>query len=202
MPTLSTSFSSSSSNPAVIIPSETSLTISYARLHALVSSFQRRLADFGIAPHSAVSVALPNNLEFIVSFLAIAAQRSTACPLNPTYKQSEFEFYIDDVKSALVIVPRGAVAENAPAVRAARRFGAGVAEVWWDGEHNEVALFLKEKGKLAGKKAAIATAEEEDVALVLHTSGTTGRPKAVPLSHRNLTRTMGMSSAIYGGTRS
>jgi len=196
MPTLSTSFSPSSQAPAVILPTGTGAAgteISYAQLHDHVSSFQRRLASFGISTNAAVSIALPNTLEFIVSFLAVAAQRCIAAPLNPAYKQAEFEFFIDDVKSKLIIVPQGAVAAGAPAVRAARQFGVGVAEVWWDGAKGEVVMDLKFWGSLGGA-VEVESAQEEDVALVLHTSGTTGRPKAVPLTHKNLIRTMGLFS--------
>lgn len=190
--TLSNSFCPWSAGPAIIIP-HSDLTLSYADLHHLTATFQHSLASIGIAPGSAVSIALPNNLEFIVSFLATASQRAIAAPLNPSYKQAEFEFYIDDIKSALVIVPKGAVAAEAPAVKAARKFNAAVAEAEWSPQKRQVLLVLKEKGGLQGKGAvATATAEPEDVALVLHTSGTTGRPKAVPLTHRNLTRTMRM----------
>lgn len=188
--TLSNSFCPWSTGPAIIIP-HSDLTLTYADLHRLTTAFQRSLASIGIAPHSAVSIALPNNLEFVVSFLATAAQRAIAAPLNPNYKQAEFEFYIDDIKSALVVVPAGAVAADAPAVKAARKFNAAIAEVEWSPQKGQVLLVLKESGKLAGKSAVeAAVAEPEDVALVLHTSGTTGRPKAVPLTHRNLTRTM------------
>jgi acyl-CoA synthetase (AMP-forming)/AMP-acid ligase II len=188
MPTLTTAISSNAKGnaPAVIIPGAPATTLSYSQLSQQIASFQRQLAHFGISTGDAVSIALPNTLPFIVSFLAIAAQRAIAAPLNPAYKQAEFEFYIDDIKSKLVIVPRGAVAADAPAVKAARTFGAAVAEVW--AEAGVVRLELPE-----GSEKPLAKAEEDDVALVLHTSGTTGRPKAVPLTHRNLTRTMGMS---------
>lgn len=191
--TLSNAFCPWSSGPAIIIP-HSDLTLSYSDLHRLTTTFQRSLADIGIAPHSAVSIALPNNLEFIVSFLATASQRAIAAPLNPNYKQAEFEFYIDDIKSALVIVPDGAFAAGAPAVKAAKKFNAAVAEAKWCPRRNQVLLTLKEQGGLRGKAAVeMAFAEPEDVALVLHTSGTTGKPKAVPLTHRNLTRTMRIS---------
>lgn len=187
MPTLAAAISRDSKSPALIIPGPSPTTITYPHLHHLITTVQTRLASFGLAPHSAVSLALPNTLPFAISFLAISAQRCIAAPLNPAYKQAEFEFYIDDLKSALVLVPRGAVAQDAAAVKAARVFGAGVAEVWW--EAGEVRMVLLERGKL-GAPQQLVKSEEEDTALVLHTSGTTGRPKAVPLSHRNLTRTM------------
>jgi acyl-CoA synthetase (AMP-forming)/AMP-acid ligase II len=86
-------------------------------------------------------------------------------------------------------VPKGAYAQNAAAVRAAKKYNAAVAECYWSG--SELVLDVKEKGKLAAKGSKpVETAQPDDVALVLHTSGTTGRPKAVPLTHRNLTRTM------------
>jgi oxalate---CoA ligase len=88
-------------------------------------------------------------------------------------------------------VPKGAFAENSDAVRAARNFNAAIAECYWNG--HEVALDVKELGKLRGKKpVGLSITKAEDVALVLHTSGTTGRPKAVPLTHANLTTTMSM----------
>jgi acyl-CoA synthetase (AMP-forming)/AMP-acid ligase II len=111
--------------------------------------------------------------------------------LNPAYKQDEFEFYIDDLKSSLVLVPQGAYAKNADAVKAAKSFKAAIAECYWNG--TDVVLDLKERGVLKGKGGAgLRNPGPDSVALVLHTSGTTGRPKAVPLTHRNLTRTMSM----------
>lgn len=93
-----------------------------------------------------------------------------------------------------MIVPDGAYAAGAPAVKAARRFNAAVAEAKWCPRRNQVLLVLKEKGGLQGKAAVqLAFAEPEDIALVLHTSGTTGKPKAVPLTHKNLTTTMRMA---------
>ena len=67
---------------------------------------------------------------------------------------------------------------DAPAVRAARKYNAGIAEIQWDGRRGEVVLELKERGR-AGIPVPVQEAREDDVALVLHTSGTTGKPKAV-----------------------
>lgn len=181
MPTLARSFSSVSSNVAVIVPNKPSaFSVSYQQLHTHVADFQAKLARLGVGHGAAVSLALANSYEFIVSFLAASWQRSIAAPLNPAYKQHEFEFYIDDLSSTLVLIPRGTYAQNGPAVRAGRKYNAAIAECYWDGK--EVVLDVKEQGKLSGKgDVGMLQAQPDDIALVLHTSGTTGRPKAVCL---------------------
>ncbi|RHZ54088.1 acyl--CoA ligase [Aspergillus thermomutatus] len=209
MATLARSFSSDSPSVAVIVPHKPSaLSVSYKQLHAHVADFQAKLARLGVGHGAAVSLALVNSFEFIVSFLAASWQRAIAAPLNPAYKQEEFEFYIDDLSSSLVLIPRGSFAQNGPAVQAGRKYNAAIAECYWDGK--EVVLDVKELGKLAGKgNIGVLEAQPDDVALVLHTSGTTGRPKAVwsinalnetiiliimweqvPLTHKNLVTTM------------
>ncbi|KAH7148406.1 hypothetical protein EDB81DRAFT_462010 [Dactylonectria macrodidyma] len=189
--TLQTAIKGSPTSTAVIIPSKpTPLVVTYAALNSQVAAFQSKLAGLGITTGAPVSIALVNSYEFIVSFLAASWQRGIAAPLNPAYKQDEFEFYIDDVKSAMVLVPKGAWAAGAPSVKAAQKFNAAVAECYWDAAKGEVVLDVKDLGGLKGKKEKVLRAEPDDTALILHTSGTTSRPKVVPLSHRNLARTM------------
>ncbi|MCJ1361585.1 hypothetical protein MMC16_000685 [Acarospora aff. strigata] len=197
MATLATSFQLDGQSPAIIVPGKPkALTVSYQHLTSQVSLFQKKLASLGITPQAAVSIALPNSYEFIVAFLAASWQRAIAAPLNPAYKQDEFEFYIDDLSSAVTLCPKGSFQQDGPAVRAARKYKAAIAECYWNGE--EVVLDVKDEGKLAGKgNQKVEKAQPDNVALVLHTSGTTGRPKAVPLTHRNLTRTMKNIQATY-----
>lgn len=179
--TLSNSFSQNGDATAIIIPSRpNALTVSYKDLSVEIASFQQKLARLGVTPQSAVSIALPNTYEFIIAFLASSWQRAIAAPLNSAYKQDEFEFYIDDLKSALALVPKGSFQKNDPAVRAARKYKAAIAECYWDTQRGEVVLDVKDEGKLKGKgNKKVEMANPDDVALVLHTSGTTGRPKAV-----------------------
>lgn len=92
-----------------------------------------------------------------------------------------------------MLVHKGAVKDNAEAVKSAREHGVPIAEIWYDSRKKRVGIALAEGG--ASKKNASKAIEnsgkpsEEDVALLLHTSGTTGRPKAVPLTHKNLLAT-------------
>lgn len=193
-PTLRTAINGLSASPAVIIPRTPTapiLVATYLDLVSDISRYQAKLAALGIGKGDPVSIATVNSYEFIVAFLAAAWQRAIAAPLNPAYKQEEFEFYIEDVQSAIILVPRGAYAADSPAVRAARKFKAAIAESYWDPVKREVVLDVKERGQLDKRTPQpLLSPEPEDVALVLHTSGTTSRPKVVPLSHRNLTRTM------------
>ena len=184
MATLSTTLPTTGHTPAIIVPGKPdTLSISYQQLNSHVLTFQKNLAHLGIAPQAAVSIALPNSYEFVVAFLAASWQRAIAAPLNPAYKQEEFEFYIDDLSSAVTLVPRGSFYQDGPAVRAARKYKAAVAECYWNG--HEVVLEIKDSGKLSGKEGQeVQKAQPDDIALVLHTSGTTGRPKAVRPGYR------------------
>lgn len=179
MTTLIHTFPASSQDPAIIIPHKTQpLYFSAQQLTSHVSTFQKKLAQLGVVPEAAVSIALPNSYEFIVAFLAVTWQRAIAAPLNPAYKQEEFEFYIEDLTSGLVLVPKDSAQHNEPAVRAAQKKRTAIAECFWNG--HEVDLEVKDRGNLVERTNQPAqNPRPDDIALVLHTSGTTGRPKAV-----------------------
>jgi acyl-CoA synthetase (AMP-forming)/AMP-acid ligase II len=66
MTTLSNSFPKKSDSTAVIIPGSPALTLSFSQLSAQIASFQQKLAELGISKGDAVSIALPNSIEFIV----------------------------------------------------------------------------------------------------------------------------------------
>lgn len=118
----------------------------------------------------------------------------TAAPLNPNYSTQEVAFYLKDTESKLLLVPAGTLsiaqpgAKVHPAVQAARDNKVPLAEVVYNQNQGTVELVL-DGGKKAGKGER-REPQEDDTALVLHTSGTTGRPKGVPLTHKNLFTTM------------
>ena len=127
----------------------------------------------------AVSISLPNSFEFVAVFLAVTWQRGIAAPLNPAYKEDEVSFYMNDIGAAAIIVPKGAHQQRSPAVQAASKRGAAIVECYL--EDDQVEFDWREVGNVfvSDKGVEVETAREDDVALVLHTSGTTGKPKAV-----------------------
>jgi len=179
MATLLKSLSIDTNSTALIIPGKLCpIILSHRELLEQVLRFQKKLANIGIRPQDAVAIAFPNTIEFAIAFLATTFQRAISAPLNAAYKQEEFEFYLEDLTASVILLPKGAVAENGEAVRAARKCGTAIAEIYWD--ELEIVLEMKEMGSLRNKRpTAVETPAEDDVALILHTSGTTGRPKAV-----------------------
>ncbi len=122
--------------------------------------------------------------EMASAFVSLAAGATTA-PLNPTYQENEFEFYLSDLNAKLLIVMAGV---ETPARSAAKNIGLSIAELSSGGEET-AGLFTLAGEKVGDKPQLSGYAEPEDIALVLHTSGTTSRPKIVPLSHVNVCAT-------------
>ncbi len=152
---------------------------SYATLRASAARLAAALADRGIAPGDRVAASFANGAPIVHAFFGVAAARATFAPLNAAYTEDEFRFYLEDIAPKLVLLAPGTV----PAARtAAISLGIRVADFSLD--DNGLALV---DGKSLAAAAASDTVNESDIALFLHTSGTTSRPKGVPLSHRNLT---------------
>lgn len=177
--TLKCCTASVSDAPAIVaVSSKSVLTLTHNALRAAVSSFQTKLSIAGITTGDTVAVCLPNSAEFVVAFLGTVLQRAVSAPLNPAYKQEEFEFYLEDLNPKLVLVPRGAIFQNSHIIQAARRIGVPMAEVFWAPDGATLLLELTEK-PLPQRVVSLPKPQSDDIALVLHTSGTTGRPKAV-----------------------
>ncbi|HEX4985830.1 MAG TPA: acyl--CoA ligase [Burkholderiales bacterium] len=184
--------------PALHAPGGKPLT--YAALRRLVADTVTALNAHGIGRNDRVAIVLDNGPEMAATFLAIGAG-ATAAPLNPAYRADEFEFYLTDLKAKLLVTGPSL---DSPAVEVAKRLGVPLARLQPVPERGagSFTLELPAAAQAAGQGGP---AGADDIALVLHTSGTTSRPKIVPLlqrnvcaSARNIRSTLGFGPADRG----
>lgn len=144
-------------------------TLTYHDLANRLRQIAASVAGTGTLRGDKVAIVLPNGPDSAIAFLAVSCV-ATAAPLNPAFRREEFEYYLRDLGAKLVIADNAAT----PLVEeAANAVGIPVIPL---------------PGNESNPKEVDVTnlATLEDVALVLHTSGTTSRPKIVPLTHANL----------------
>eukprot|EP00123_Amoebidium_parasiticum_P015662 comp23093_c0_seq2/m.37093 comp23093_c0_seq2/g.37093 ORF comp23093_c0_seq2/g.37093 comp23093_c0_seq2/m.37093 type:complete len:522 (-) comp23093_c0_seq2:350-1915(-) len=163
-------------------------TLSYKQLEGAVNGVAERLRAAGFQPGSVITITLTNTIAFVAAFLGTTHARCVAAPLNSKYSVEEFKFYLEDAESALVLVPTEG---NAHAEEAAATLKIPVATVTHDGKGG-VTLTPKTFAEKWSAATAVpkTPAEPDDVAMFLHTSGTTSRPKGVPLTHKNMVTTI------------
>ncbi len=156
-------------------------TLDFAGLRALAQKTVADLNALGIGRNDRVAIVLPNGPEMATAFMTIACGATTA-PLNPDYKAEEFEFYLSDLGAKALIVEKGSAS---PAIGVAKKLNVPIHEISSNTD-DPAGVFALPAGKGA-RPARGGMAEPGDIALVLHTSGTTSRPKIVPLTQANVT---------------
>ena len=163
---------------AILAPDRTPMT--YSHLWQCLQETRQTLRTLGVGRQDRVAVVLPDGPEMAVACLAIAAS-VTCAPLNPAYRDNEYEFYFADLGISALIVQSGVAL---PARTAAQAHGIPLIEL------TPIREAAAGRFTLQGNIPPAPTAQEDmyvdDVALILHTSGTTSRPKIVPLTQRNL----------------
>ena len=174
----------SSDPPSVaIIDGERELT--WTDLSAAVDTLANALAALGAFAGHRVALALPNSAEFVISYLATLRGGMVAVPLNPTSTPSEYATVFADCTPRVVI----AGAESVHAIRHASAAGAAalpppvtvvVGTAAEGGERSFDELMATRSGSV------VTPLDPEALAVLLYTSGTSGRPRAAMLSHRAL----------------
>jgi acyl-CoA synthetase (AMP-forming)/AMP-acid ligase II len=186
---------------AIAITAPSAAPLTYRGLRAQVDATIAQLNAGGVGRGDRVAIVLPNGPQMAVAFLSIAAG-ATSAPLNPQYRAEEFEFYLTDLAAKALVVEAG---DPSAATVVAAKLGVPVIALHPTPEKG-AGRFTLETGALPKRApAAPGPALPSDVALVLHTSGTTSRPKIVPLTHanvcasaRNVSRTLALSAADRG----
>lgn len=153
--------------------------LSYGELRALIRKTHELLAGQGIQRTDAVAFALKNDPQTAALFLALATYCKVA-PLNPAYKAGEIEFALRDV-DARALITRG---ESPEADEAASRCGVDMIRIRSAETAGRYELDLESVAARSGVERG--EPGPDDIALLLHTSGTTARPKLVALTQRNL----------------
>ena len=184
--------------PALGAPGRRDMT--HAELRALVGRTVAQLNALGVGRNDRLAIVLPNGPEMAACFVAAACGTATA-PLNPAYRAEEFEFYLSDLGARALVVERGS---SSPAVEVARRMGVPLIELVPDEAAGAGSFTLECAQPPQGPARQPGLAEPQDVSMVLHTSGTTSRPKIVPLSQANLCASaqhIGATLAFTGADR-
>lgn len=185
--------------------------LTHSRLQHLVDIAANRLISAGIKPGDVVALTFPNTVEFVITFLAVIRARATAAPLNPAYTAEEFEFYLSDSESKLLVTSSEGIK---PAQAAASKLTIPCAAASLntpeqaDNEEAEAEFTLSlshrpdSDSNSDHDSLSELTNDPSDVALFLHTSGTTSRPKGVPLTQHNLFSSVRNIQSVYRLTES
>ena len=152
--------------------------MTYGALRDQTRRTREALGAAGIGRGDRVAVVLPNGPEMTAAYLAIVSA-TTFSPLNPDYPERQFEFYLRDLRPDAMVVLDGL---RTAARAVADQLGIPVIELV--PLPGEVAGRFELRAPMAGEAAEPGPAEPDDVATVVHTSGTTSRPKIVPHTHR------------------
>ena len=163
--------------------------LTHARLDRHVTGFGEFLLGHGATRGDVVASVLPTGPVAAVAFLGIAETFASA-PLNPRYTHAELEFYLADLRPSAVVVAAG---DSTTAGEVAATQGIAVVELTED-VRGPAGAFVPRLVRARDAREAPSRALPTDTALVLHTSGTTSRPKLVPLTRGTSARRSRRSS--------
>ena len=164
-------------NVFIQAPDESNIT--YKDLLKYVDNTFNQLSSLNIKKGERIALALENGSAMACTFVAIASN-FTSCPLNPAFTKEEFKFYYDDLKVKAVIIEENKLIQ---AREAAEELNIEIIDLKKKTSSNFIKLNIEINNT---NKNYSPDSNEDDIAMILHTSGTTSRPKMVPLTHKNL----------------
>jgi oxalate---CoA ligase len=154
-------------------------SLSRKEFQTFMETIKGMLRNRGIGRSDRVAIVLPNGPEMAAAFLSVSAV-ATCAPLNPAYQAPEFEFYLRDLAARAVIVDAKL---DSPVREVAASLEIPILELI---ASDRVSGIFQLEGSEAGSVNQDDWSGPTDTAMILHTSGTTSRPKMVPLSHQNV----------------
>ena len=153
------------------------LVLTYTELDAASAAVAGLLKAQGVGPGDRVGIMLPNVPAFASVYYGVLRRGGVVVPMNPLLKSREVEYYLSDSGAKSLF----AWQDFADAARSgAKEAGTECVVVSADGFSELLGQYQPEP--------ALADREDDDTAVILYTSGTTGKPKGAELTHSNLTR--------------
>jgi acyl-CoA synthetase (AMP-forming)/AMP-acid ligase II/acyl carrier protein len=166
---------------AILAPNRAPL--SYSRLREQADYVAAILNSTGVGRNDRVALVLPNGPELAVAYASVVSC-ATVAPLNPSSSYDEFLFYLSNIDCGALIT---SAEFQSPAVDVARAHNVPILELFPAWEDAAGLFTLKPHGsKTRAAKLSAGAAHSDDVAMVLHTSGTTARPKLIPVLQTSL----------------
>ena len=163
---------------AIVADGQPALT--YGALLQQIDETARRLMSLQLHRNDRVAIVLPNGPVMATAFLAVASV-VTSAPLNPAFRSSEFDFYLTDLNAKALLTQADL---DSPAREIAKARNIPIIELIPETQTAAGAFLLRATEQTP--VTSVEFAQPEDIALMLHTSGTTSRPKLVPLTHANV----------------
>lgn len=170
-------------------------SVSFLELDALSNSLGRAFAELGVRKGERVSLYMTNRAEYVMSFYAAAKIGAVVTPMNPSYKEGEVEHQLNDSEAVLMVTQESLYPI---AIEAGKRAPALKNVIVIGKEKKEGAHLFRE---LLRKSSAAELPDlhlnlDADMVALPYSSGTTGLPKGVILTHKNLvTNNIQMTSA-------
>ena len=160
------------------------VSLTYRELEALTNRFARALTRLGVGKGARVCLLTTNCPEYVVAFYAIARVGAVASPMNPSYREREIEYQLNDTEAVAVVVHADLV-PLVETVRARTRHLRHVIVIGPDASPTARSFAELIADESPAPPPRVEIHEDELVALP-YSSGTTGLPKGVMISHKNL----------------
>ncbi|MFB6166428.1 MAG: long-chain fatty acid--CoA ligase [Haloarculaceae archaeon] len=176
-------------SPDIVAVSYDGQDVTYEAFWRQVGQFAQALSDAGVEPGDRVALYLPNLPQYVTGFFGTLRAGGIVVPMNPQYKSREISHLLDDSGAKAVV----ALADLVPQVREVQDDTSVETVVSVGGDAESAVAF---EDFLADEELPIVERDDDDVAVQPYTSGTTGKPKGVLLTHGNITFTARASVEI------
>ena len=167
-------------------------TLTFSELKALSGRLANTLIDWGVVPGDRVAVQVEKSAEAIALYLAVLRCGAVYLPLNTAYMPEEVEYFVRDAEPSVIVTSEVQVPTFEKAISAGL-LEAGILTL----EHNGTGSLMMSSGTKSSSFKTVPR-KSDDIAAILYTSGTTGRPKGAMLTHGNLASNASVLSEYWG----